>query len=46
VQAIEETVRELLLRGFSDDALEVIRLNESIAVLVEEVASLADALAL
>lgn len=45
-QVLEQVVGELVLRGLQDDALEVLRLNVAITVLVEDVEGLTDALTL
>jgi hypothetical protein len=46
VQVVEQVVRELVLGRLHDDALKLLGLDEAVAVLVEELKGLADALAL
>lgn len=45
-QVLEKVVGELVLGSFANDALKVLGVNESIAILIEQLESLADALAL
>lgn len=46
MQVVEKVVGQLVLRGSDNDALEVLGLDESIAILIEEMERLTDTLAL